>query len=93
MKFIEILQVFDGVRRYFLRKFNKNYVKNKLAKRKGKCKKCGKCCKGCIYLNKKTKRCKIYKHRPKFLCYQEFPLDRRDQKLWRVEKTCGYKFK
>jgi len=29
---------------------DKNYIKNKLAKRRGKCKKCGSCCKSCRFL-------------------------------------------
>jgi len=70
--------------------FSKDYIKNKLKKRKGKCKKCGQCCRGCRHLDKKTKLCKTYKNRP-LLCYKEFPLGRLDQKIWNV-KNCGYRF-
>ena len=71
---------------------DKNYLKNKLKKRTGKCKKCSKCCGNCRHLNKQTKLCKIYNKRPIFFCYKEFPLDKSDQKLWNVT-NCRYKFK
>lgn len=71
---------------------DRNYIKNKLAKRRGKCKKCGECCKGCIFLNKRTNLCKIYTNRPRLFCYKEFPLDKLDQKIWGVEGKCGYSF-
>lgn len=70
---------------------DKDYFKKKLAKRRGKCRKCGDCCGNCRFLDKKTKLCKIYKKRP-WNCYQEFPLDKLDQKIWAVKK-CGYKFR
>jgi len=80
---------------FFIKKISqlsdKNYTNDKLKKRKGKCNKCGECCKMCIYLNKKTKLCKVYNKRP-FLCYKEFPLDKNDQKIWGVEHCCGYRF-
>ena len=88
----ELMKVVDGYRRFIIQKFNKNYLKQKLKKRKGKCLKCGKCCEGCMFLNKKTHLCKIYSHRPRLMCYKEFPLDKFDQKIWHVEKVCGYKF-
>ena len=88
----ETMKVVDGYRKFLFQKFDKNYTKKKLRKRKGKCLKCGKCCEGCFYLNKKTHLCKIYKTRPRWMCYKEFPLDKLDQKLWHVEKCCGYKF-
>jgi heterodisulfide reductase subunit C len=88
----EIVKVIDGSRRFLMRKLSKNYIKNKLKKRKGKCLKCGVCCIGCPFLNKKTHLCKIYKKRPALMCYKDFPLDRIDQKIWHVEKICGYKF-
>jgi hypothetical protein len=74
----------------FMQLFDKDYTKNKLKKRKGKCKKCGECCRGCKFLNKKTKLCKVYKKRP-HLCYKAFPIDKLDQKIWKV-KDCGYHF-
>jgi len=69
---------------------DKDYIKKKLVKRKGKCKKCGKCCIGCKHLDKKTKLCKVYESRPWF-CYKDFPLDNTDKWIWNV-KNCGYSF-
>jgi Na+-translocating ferredoxin:NAD+ oxidoreductase RnfC subunit len=81
----------NQLRHTFWKMIDKDYVKNKLEKRRRKCKKCGKCCKGCSLLDTKTKLCKVYKNRP-WACFKEFPLDRFDQKMWDVERTCGYRF-
>jgi len=89
----EYAKVLDYWRRELIQKFNKNYLKNKLKKRRGKCKKCGKCCEGCTYLDKETKLCHHYRDRPALSCHKDFPLDKADQKLFGVEKTCGYRFK
>jgi len=89
--FRKILGPFDYIRRGILFLFNRAYFENKLAKRKGKCKKCGKCCEGCMYLDKKTKLCKIYNKRPCFVCHKDFPLDKVDLWLWNI-KDCGYRF-
>ena len=85
------MKLLNRLRRYFNILRERNYVKKQIAKRKGKCKKCGKCCEGCEHLDKKTKLCKTYKNRP-WYCYKEFPLDKTDQKVFGVKKTCGYKF-
>jgi len=77
----------------FCIRLNKNYLKNRLAKRIGKCKRCGKCCEGCSFLDKQTRLCTIYENRPGSFCYRDLPLSRRDQKVWGVEKVCGYSFK
>lgn len=82
-----------GIKIVLKRVFDKDYIKKKIKKRRGKCKKCGKCCRGCFFLDKKIKLCRIYNSRPGLFCYREFPLDKRDQELWQVEKTCGYSFK
>ena len=89
----DLMRTADGHRRMFLQKLNKNYTKDKLKKRIGKCKRCGKCCESCGHLDKKTNLCKIYKRRPTWICYKEFLLDSWDQILWGVKKSCGYKFK
>lgn len=73
--------------------FNRREIERKLKKRRGKCKKCGKCCENCFFLNKKTKLCRIYGFRPGFICYKYFPLDERDQRIWKVKSVCGYKFR
>ena len=88
----ELMKPINRIRRFLMQRANSAYIKNQLKKRKGRCRKCGKCCKGCTSLDKKTKLCKIYKRRP-WICYKEFPLDKTDQKIWKVEKVCGYKFK
>jgi hypothetical protein len=89
----DLMRMIELYRKAILRKFIKDYDKKLLKKRLGKCKMCGKCCEGCWHLNKKTNLCKIYKKRPSILCYKNFPLDERDQKVWEVKKFCGYKFK
>lgn len=89
--FRELLKPLDYFRREFIYFFYKDYYKNKLKKRNGKCKKCGKCCGDCFYLNEKTNLCKIYKKRPAFLCHKDFPLDNVDLWLWDI-KDCGYSF-
>lgn len=71
---------------------DKDYVKKRMSKRKGKCKKCGKCCGRCKFLDKRTGLCVVYKKRSKIFCYQNFPLSEFDKKVWDVEKTCGYRF-
>ncbi len=86
-----LLKPFFVLSRKFMQLIDKDYIKNKLKKRKGNCKRCGKCCGKCKHLDKTTKLCKIHTSRPA-LCYKEFPLDKSDQKLWNAKK-CGYKFK
>lgn len=87
-----LLKPFVVLFKRIMQLIDKNYLKNKLKKRTGKCIKCGKCCGKCKYLDKKTKLCRIHNKRPSISCYSEFPLDKADQKLWNV-KNCGYKFK
>lgn len=68
---------------------DRDYLKKKLEKRKGKCKKCGKCCGNCKFLENSL--CKVYNSRP-WRCYKEFPLDNLDLKVWKIN-NCGYHFK
>jgi Fe-S-cluster containining protein len=84
-----ILKLPRALYRRFMQLVDKNYIASKLAKRKGSCKKCGQCCKGCRHLDKDN-LCKIYDNRP-WACYKEFPLDKLDKEIWQVTK-CGYKF-
>lgn len=86
----ELLKPLNFLRRKINGLVDKHYTEKKLKKRRGKCKKCGRCCAGCIYLDKKTNLCKTYNNRP-FLCYKNFPLDKIDQKIWGIE-DCGYSF-
>lgn len=88
MKFLKLP---NRLRRIFMLAVDKNYLEKKLAKRKGECLKCGKCCRGCKYLDIKTKLCKIYDDTPWF-CHKNFPIDKLDQKVFGVEGKCGYRF-
>lgn len=85
-----MFKLLNKLRREINKILNKNYIKNKLKKRKGYCKKCGQCCKGCKHLDKKTNLCKTYENRP-FYCHRQFPIDKLDQKIFKV-KNCGYSF-
>jgi len=85
-----ILKPFIFLKANVSKRIDKTYLNKKLEKRKGKCKKCGQCCKYCKLLDKNTKLCKVYKNRP-ILCYKDFPLDKLDQKVWNVN-NCGYLF-
>lgn len=89
----ESLKAVSLVKRFFLDGFIRDYELKRICKRKGKCKRCGRCCGDCKYLIKKGKNkiCKVYKNRP-FLCYKNFPLSEFDKKVWDVEEYCGYKF-
>lgn len=78
------------IQRGFLKLIDSKYVEKKMQKRTGKCKKCGNCCKGCKFLDKKTHLCTTYNHRP-FACYKEFPLSNFDKKVWKVP-DCGFNF-
>ncbi len=87
-----LLKPLNKLRRSFMQIVDKGYIRKKIAKRRGKCMKCGECCSGCKFLDEKTNLCKVYGDRPGISCYRGFPLDRLDQKIFGVEKTCGYKF-
>jgi len=84
-----LLKIPNKLRREFMKLLDKDYIKKKLQKRKGRCKKCGECCKGCKFLGKDN-LCKIYDNRP-WTCYKDFPLDSLDKKIWQVNR-CGYRF-
>lgn len=85
-----LLKIPNKLRREFMQFIDKNYLNKKLSKRKGQCKKCGQCCMNCKFLDKKTNLCKTYENRPWF-CHKDFPLDKLDQKVWKI-KNCGYNF-
>ena len=84
-----LLKFGNRFRRVFMKTVNRGYIKNKSKKRKGFCKRCGQCCKGCNYF--KEKNCIIYKNRP-WWCHKDFPIDKLDQKVFGV-KNCGFKFR
>ena len=89
---VNALKLVNRMRRGFMKAVDKNYVEKKLAGRKGKCLRCGLCCKGCKFLDEKTKMCKVYNNRP-WTCHKDFPLDEFDQRVFGVEKSCRYTFK
>jgi hypothetical protein len=79
------------IRRFFLNRFRKEYVKNQMGLRKGECKQCGRCCQlafRCPFLTKAGK-CLIY-HKGRPMSCITFPIDRRD--LDDVGSGCGYFF-
>jgi len=92
MQFIrQIIKIPNMLRRRIMVLIDRDYIRKKIAKRSGKCRKCGQCCTGCRHLGK-DKLCKAYKKRPAIVCHQQFPIDSLDQKVWGV-KNCGYRFK
>ncbi|OGL38266.1 MAG: hypothetical protein A2149_00815 [Candidatus Schekmanbacteria bacterium RBG_16_38_11] len=81
-------------RRFLLCQFYKPYVEKQLAKRRGSCLQCGKCCDlsvKCPLLKKKNGdiSCRIYHHGRTLAC-RSFPIDERD--LADVDFKCGYHF-
>jgi len=84
-----IIKIPNMLRRRIMILVDKDYISKKLAKRRGRCRKCGQCCIGCRHLDK-DKLCKTYGNRPA-LCHQQFPIDSLDQNVWGV-KDCGYRF-
>ena len=79
------------IRRFFLNKFNKEYVKNQMGLRKGECKQCGRCCQlafRCPFLTKAGK-CFVY-HKGRPMSCITFPINKRD--LDEVGSECGYFF-
>ena len=87
----ELLKPINRLHREFIKLVDKNYINKKLANRKGKCLRCGQCCRRCKHLDKKTKLCKVYNSRP-WICHKDFPLDKKEQWIWNIKK-CGYSFK
>lgn len=86
----EVLKIVNKLRRELNCFFYKNYIDEKIKKRKGECLKCGECCNNCKFLDGKTNLCLVYEKRPWF-CYKNFPLDELDKKVFCV-KNCGYWF-
>ena len=81
-------QLLGKVRRFFLVKFRPRYVQESIARRKGECRRCARCCSlafRCPRL-KDGNRCAIYENR-----YEQcalFPIDERDLKY--LADTCGH---
>ena len=85
-----LLKLSSALKRKVMPLIKKDYVRKKLEKRKGECRRCGQCCRGCPNLGKDN-LCRVYENRPSWLCFRDFPLDELDQRAWNV-KDCGYSF-
>lgn len=79
--------IYHCLRNFYFFNFNKEYIANSLAKRKGKCNNCGKCCHDvfgitCMYYDLKNKKCKIHEFKSilRPLC-KIFPYDKESIKL------------
>lgn len=89
-----IIHIVGKVRRQYLVKFRKKYVKRQMSQRKGGCLRCGTCCNlliTCPMLLKKGS-CIVYG-----LCRPQtckvFPIDQRDINEVRFyNRTCGFHF-
>lgn len=82
-----ILEKINDIRINLLYLFYSQYFIKKHKSRKGECKQCGECCKGCFLLTEGNK-CSVYNDRPRW-CVKDLPLDKLDIKL-RDLKNCGY---
>ncbi len=79
------------LRRWYLGKFKKTYVRRQLELRRGRCLQCGRCCTlaiRCPYLTDDN-RCSIYNGKRPLQC-KLFPIDERDLKD--VDYQCGFYF-
>ncbi len=88
------VHIVGKIRRFFIVHFKKQYLREQLLARRGKCNKCGMCC-NLLYtcpMLKKDGRCLIYgKCRPK-VC-KVFPIDQRDiDEIRMCGGICGYYF-
>ena len=85
-----IKRVWRVLRRKYYTKFNMNYVKESIAKRKGRCRGCG-CCSinspPCIHYDYAAKKCKIWDNMP--LGCKLYPFDEADKTMF-SKKYCGY---
>lgn len=86
------------IRRVWLRRFRRGYVKKQMALRQGECIRCGACCNlgmKCWFLNCKgdITRCTIHNNRPRNC--SAFPIDERDladRNAIDSASKCGYSF-
>jgi len=82
----QVFKLLNMIRRLLL---SKKSIEERLAKRKGQCRKCGQCCTGCKYLTQ-NQLCEVYEKRSKW-CHKDFPIDRIDIIAFGI-KDCGYSF-
>lgn len=94
------MRIIQGIRNRIIARTGKIYriymytlghykLKKYITTRKGKCKKCGACCSGCNFLDKKTNLCKDFEIAKQMGCVL-FPISPFDQKRVGVEKICGF---
>ncbi|MGA1196816.1 MAG: YkgJ family cysteine cluster protein [Candidatus Latescibacterota bacterium] len=87
-------QTFGKIRRFFLLRFQENYVEKQMESRQGECNQCGNCCEilfRCPFLVKVedgSSLCSIYENRPKQCA--AFPID--EKCLSEVDFDCTYTF-
>ena len=91
------LQLLWGkLRRYWLCKFHRDYVKRQIALRTGECRQCGTCCDlgfRCPFL-KSDDKCRVYYSRLRPKSCIAFPIDERDIQDVKLAAgcECGYSF-
>lgn len=86
------------VRRCYLGVFRRGYIRAKLARRRGECRRCGACCKlafgcGLLETHQAITACRFHKYRP--LNCRVFPIDERDlaeRDLVAPDQPCGFLF-
>lgn len=83
-------QIINNIRINLIYFFYPSYIIKSHSRRKGQCKKCGQCCKRCLYLTEDNS-CSVYHNRPRW-CAVDFPIDNLDIKLREI-KNCGYYWK
>lgn len=94
------MRIIQGIRNRIIARIGKAYriymysighykLKKYITARKGKCKKCGSCCSGCDFLDKKTNLCKDFEIAKQIGC-TVYPISRFDQVRNGVEDVCGY---
>ena len=97
-----ILIVYTAViRRPFYGIFRKDYIKKQLAKRKGRCNQCGKCCEVMDIIGLKCKyfkggKCIIFKDqysKGKLCNIYTYPFDEKDKAVTKKYANCGFYWK
>lgn len=93
-----ILFYITAIRRPFYSIFKKEYIKKNLGRRKGECKKCGKCCEVMDILSLKCKyfkeeKCTIFKdeYGKNVECdIHQYPFDEKDKTITKKHTNCGF---
>lgn len=87
-----ILHKFSGIRKRILMLTFQSFIQKEIAERKGSCKRCGKCCRGCPALKYEGDKavCSIYNERGALSCVW-YPLKNNQYAM--KEHNCGYYWK